>query len=117
MSLDKATASSIGKNVQIQANFRLQSISVTVDKRLYSFISPKAEYGMTCGASSLASNDGNLVITAHDDATLQAWEFKGQQPLPYGTMKGHVGDVYTCQLFPSGKVVLSSGADTQIKIW
>ena len=33
------------------------------------------------------------------------------------SLEGHLGDVYTCRLFPSGVVVLSSGADMRIKIW
>jgi len=32
-------------------------------------------------------------------------------------LEGHFGDVYTCRFFPSGVVVLSGGADTQLKIW
>lgn len=32
-------------------------------------------------------------------------------------LKGHVGDVYKCRFFPSGVVVLSGGADMQLKIW
>ena len=28
-----------------------------------------------------------------------------------------MGDVYSCRLFPSGMVVLSGGADRQLKIW
>jgi len=32
-------------------------------------------------------------------------------------LEGHYGDVYTCRFFPSGVVVLSGGADTQLKIW
>jgi len=32
-------------------------------------------------------------------------------------LQGHAGDVYSCRLFPSGIVVLSAGADMQIKIW
>lgn len=30
---------------------------------------------------------------------------------------GHYGDVYCCRFFPSGIVVLSGGADTQLRIW
>lgn len=30
---------------------------------------------------------------------------------------GHCADVYTCRFFPSGIVVLSGGADMQLKIW
>ena len=32
-------------------------------------------------------------------------------------LEGHAGDIYNVQLFPSGIVVLSSGADMRIKIW
>jgi len=32
-------------------------------------------------------------------------------------LEGHFGDVYTCRFFPSGVVILSGGADTQLKIW
>ena len=32
-------------------------------------------------------------------------------------LSGHYGDVYTCRFFPSGIVVLTGGADTQLKIW
>jgi len=32
-------------------------------------------------------------------------------------LEGHYGDVYTCRFFPSGVVILSGGADTQLKIW
>ena len=30
---------------------------------------------------------------------------------------GHVCDVYTCKFFPSGIVILSGGADMQLKVW
>ena len=32
-------------------------------------------------------------------------------------LDGHLGDVYSVKLFPSGVVVLSSGADMRMKIW
>ena len=32
-------------------------------------------------------------------------------------MTGHAGDIYRAKFFPSGVVVLSGGADTQLKIW
>lgn len=32
-------------------------------------------------------------------------------------MSGHALDVYTAKFFPSGVVILSGGADTQIKVW
>lgn len=33
------------------------------------------------------------------------------------TLKGHLSDVTTVQFFPSNLVVLTGGADFQIKIW
>ena len=32
-------------------------------------------------------------------------------------LDGHTGDVYSIRLFPSGIVILSSGADMRTKIW
>ena len=32
-------------------------------------------------------------------------------------LEGHISDVNTCKFFPSGKVVLSGGADLRLKIW
>jgi len=32
-------------------------------------------------------------------------------------LSGHVGDIFTAKFFPSGLVVLSAGADTQLKVW
>lgn len=33
------------------------------------------------------------------------------------TLTGHVGDVYKCKFFPSGEVVVSGGADMQLRVW
>lgn len=32
-------------------------------------------------------------------------------------LQGHISDVNTCRFFPSGKVVLTGGADLRLKIW
>ncbi|KAG8188129.1 hypothetical protein JTE90_029057 [Oedothorax gibbosus] len=32
-------------------------------------------------------------------------------------LEGHIWDIYCCSFFPSGSVILSTGADMQIKIW
>ena len=41
--------------------------------------------------------------------------------VPYNLLQrqldGHFGDVYTCRFFPSGIVILTGGADMQLKIW
>ncbi|XP_043205975.1 proteasomal ATPase-associated factor 1-like [Amphibalanus amphitrite] len=43
----------------------------------------------------------------------------GSRPLERfgGELSGHLGEVYTCRFFPSGVVILSGGADMQLKIW
>ena len=33
------------------------------------------------------------------------------------SLEGHLSDVYCCRFFPSGIVVLSGGADMQVKVW
>ena len=44
--------------------------------------------------------------------SLQKW-----RPFFQRDLEGHYGDVYTCRFFPSGIVVLSGGADMQLKVW
>lgn len=52
-------------------------------------------------------------IIAHTSILLAFYWFK----LLQRELKGHVGNVYSCKFFPSGIVVLSAGADMQMKIW
>ena len=33
------------------------------------------------------------------------------------SLEGHIGDIYSAKLFPSGVVILTSGADMRLKIW
>lgn len=66
--------------------------------------------------SSLDVSSGGLGVSAGDDgSSLFIWETS--QGVVRRNLKGHYGDIYNCQLFPSGVVVLSSGADMRIKIW
>ena len=57
---------------------------------------------------------GGLGISAGDDG-LFVWETNNG--LIRRSLEGHKADIYTARLFPSGVVVLTSGADMQIKIW
>ena len=47
-----------------------------------------------------------------EQSTIQSCSIVFQRELT-----GHFGDVYTCRFFPSGIVVLTGGADMQLKIW
>lgn len=51
------------------------------------------------------------------DSVLKSWSSLDHEKEREVTMNGHYGDIYCCRWFPSGKVVLSSGADLRIKIW
>ena len=59
-------------------------------------------------------SSGGLGVSAGDDGMV-VWETN--TGLIRRKLEGHAGDIYNVQLFPSGIVVLSSGADMRIKIW
>ncbi|XP_072037311.1 LOW QUALITY PROTEIN: proteasomal ATPase-associated factor 1-like [Amphiura filiformis] len=61
------------------------------------------------------SSGGALGVSASDDGTLKIWQTS--DGLVRRDLQGHIGEVSTCQFFPSGIVVLSGGLDTQLKIW
>ena len=66
--------------------------------------------------SSLDVSAGGLGVSAGDDgSSLFVWETS--KGVVRRNLEGHYGDIYSCKLFPSGVVVLSSGADMRIKIW
>lgn len=64
--------------------------------------------------NGLDVSDGGLGVSTGDDG-LFVWETS--RGLVRRSLDGHVGDVYTARLFPSGIVVLTAGADMRVKIW
>lgn len=59
--------------------------------------------------------DGGLGVSVCTENKLRVWETKTGEVRR--TLEGHLFDVYTCRLFPSGIVVLSGGGDMQLRIW
>lgn len=68
----------------------------------------------TKSITSLDVSSGGIGISAGNDGMF-VWE--AQNGLVRRKLDGHLGDVYSVKLFPSGVVVLSSGADMRMKIW
>ncbi|KAK3871603.1 hypothetical protein Pcinc_023258 [Petrolisthes cinctipes] len=81
------------------------------------FIAPVATFSGIHSKSviSLGVGEGGLGVSVCTDNKLHVWET--QTGIVRRTLAGHLFDVYTCQLFPSGVVVLSGGGDMQLRIW
>jgi len=81
-------------------------------------VAPVSSYSDLIPSSKITNVDvssGGLGVVSSDNEKLSVWE------TATGTVRrqleGHLGEVYTAQLFPSGVVVLSGGSDLRIKIW
>ena len=61
------------------------------------------------------SSGGLGVATTSDNSNIAVWETDTGALRRY--LSGHLGEVYSARLFPSGVVVLSTGADMTIQIW
>ncbi|XP_069176107.1 proteasomal ATPase-associated factor 1 isoform X2 [Procambarus clarkii] len=81
------------------------------------FIAPVATFSGIHSKSVLCVSvaDGGLGVSVCTDNKLQVWETK--TGIVRRVLEGHLFDVYTCCLFPSGIVVLSGGGDMQLRIW
>jgi len=86
------------------------------DGRMFKVMAPTSTFNSihTKSISCLDVSDGGLGVSAGDDGMI-VWET--ENGLIRRKLDGHVGDVYSVRLFPSGIVVLSSGADMRTKIW
>ncbi|XP_049848295.1 proteasomal ATPase-associated factor 1-like [Schistocerca gregaria] len=62
------------------------------------------------------SSDGSLRIQSHDDGYVGVFREKEQRAIRELT-GAHAGTVYVSKFFPSGKVALTAGMDTKIRIW
>ncbi|KAL7055318.1 hypothetical protein AAHC03_022768 [Spirometra sp. Aus1] len=61
------------------------------------------------------NNTGELAVSAASDQTVLLWETRTGDVRR--SFAGHVSEVYCCRFFPSGLVVITGGADMQLKIW
>ncbi|XP_054718252.1 proteasomal ATPase-associated factor 1-like [Uloborus diversus] len=59
--------------------------------------------------------NAGLGASVSGDNTIYIWDNSNGSVLR--KLEGHIWDVYSCRFFPSGIVVLSGGADMQLKIW
>ncbi|KAG7161943.1 proteasomal ATPase-associated factor 1-like [Homarus americanus] len=81
------------------------------------FIAPIATFNNIHSKSVLCLDvaNGGLGVSVSTENKLHVWETKSG--LVRRVLEGHLFDVYTCSLFPSGLVVLSGGGDMQLRIW
>jgi len=93
-----------------------RSFVVKIRDRKFKVMAPTATYNSihTKSISCLDVSDGGLGVSAGDDGMF-VWET--DNGLIRRKLEGHTGDVYSIRLFPSGIVILSSGADMRTKIW
>ncbi|XP_028158826.1 proteasomal ATPase-associated factor 1-like [Ostrinia furnacalis] len=64
---------------------------------------------------SVAAAENSLAVSSCEEDKLLVWDSRTSEILL--DLKGHGGPVYKCRFFPSGIVVLSSGADGSSRIW
>ncbi|XP_062084415.1 transcription initiation factor TFIID subunit 5-like isoform X2 [Humulus lupulus] len=116
---------------------RVQLSSVALPSvSFYTFIN--AHNGLNC---STISPDGSLVAAGFSDSSLKIWDMAklGQQAVgsvlqgdddanpnefgsnggkrPYTLFQGHSGPVYSASFSPMGDFILSSSADSTIRLW
>jgi len=65
--------------------------------------------------SRIDVSSGGLGVVAGNTNSPCVWDT--QNGTVRRVLSGHVGEVYSARLFPSGVVVLTAGADMQLKIW
>ncbi|XP_068249893.1 proteasomal ATPase-associated factor 1-like [Palaemon carinicauda] len=81
------------------------------------FVAPVAVFGGLHSKSVICLDvaNGGLGVSVSTDNKLVVWE--SETGIVRRLLEGHLFDVYTCRLFPSGIVVLSGGGDMQMRIW
>ncbi|KAM4796492.1 proteasomal ATPase-associated factor 1 [Rhinophrynus dorsalis] len=94
------------------------TVSCPEENISYKFVSPYTSFSkihkknvtfldVSCG--------GGLGVSTSYDETMKIWQTDNGDIRR--VLEGHIGEVYCCKFFPSGKVVLSGGSDHQLKIW
>ncbi|XP_053615931.1 proteasomal ATPase-associated factor 1 [Plodia interpunctella] len=80
------------------------------------FIAPtKAHRVHSKAVLSVGAAENPLVVSSCEGDRLLVWDSRTSEITQ--ELKGHGGPVYRCRFFPSGVVVLSTGADGSSRIW
>ncbi|WP_437760199.1 TIR domain-containing protein [Sorangium sp. So ce1389] len=61
------------------------------------------------------SPDGQIIVSASDDATLKVWDLASGQLVT--TLDGHLNWVNACAISPDGQRIVSASDDGTLKIW
>eukprot|EP01121_Diplochlamys_sp_Union-15-3_P009458 TRINITY_DN2580_c0_g1_i2.p1 TRINITY_DN2580_c0_g1~~TRINITY_DN2580_c0_g1_i2.p1 ORF type:complete len:415 (-),score=46.78 TRINITY_DN2580_c0_g1_i2:20-1264(-) len=127
LTLDQETVQTLGLFSSPKISFEPPTRTLTIHitpSQLFTFIGPQIVYSMRDKYKSInacAVADEQLICTAHPDSGLVVTQLQPNDSHQLYELKdkklGHFGDVNTVQFFPSGKVLLSGGADTQLLIW
>jgi len=110
-------------NIEGEATFHLKQVTssylaVQSDGLTFKVIRPHATFHSIHpkGINCIDVSRGGLGVSVGDDSSnIMVWETS--QGVVRRELSGHLGDVYSARLFPSGVVVLSSGNDMRLKIW
>jgi WD40 repeat protein len=81
-----------------------------------------AQKGTVCQRLSIAANrvgcispDGQTMLTAGADRTLQIWD--SQLNSPHHVLSGHTEHITTCEISPNGAFAVSGSWDTNLCVW
>lgn len=81
-------------------------------------LSPFNSFRPLEGSILTSDSINGLALFAGENGQLSVYsELQGLNPHRMRTLTGHVGDINAAKFFPSGKVVLSGGADIALRIW
>lgn len=116
-SLPSKPSLSISEGFKIEDLTRSSIIIKHEDSYSTIFLAPHRIYsGVHTGSiESLDVTNEGLAVSSSSKGQLLVWDTRtGETKI---SLTGHVFEVYKCRFFPSGKVVLSCGADMSLKIW
>ena len=94
---------------------RLVMVRVLDQSRRVCLVAPRSAHQLGGRVTSLHVSGGGLGVASSSGPSVSVWDTRA------GTVRrelsGHLGEVYTARLFPSGVVALTGGADMSLRIW
>nr|CDS25921.1 proteasomal ATPase associated factor 1 [Hymenolepis microstoma] len=106
---------STGKTIRFRNEIkRLQSTFQSPDFRFSSVHKQPRESPIHLNSFDVNSS-GGLAVSATSDGKVLLWETRSSDVRRI--FDGHASEVYVSRFFPSGLVVLTGGADMQLRIW